>query len=232
MGVCRGQGAWRPSERRWHRRGDQEHRGVTADVSRSLMLVLLFGATSASVHPQDRWSVADEEIVRLAPAAFEKVPAAIRKALSDLGCSIPQAWGNAVGNNDQGCSIPPPGGSDRPHNVVSGEFMEAGRTQWAGLCSRNRSSAIIVIDENGRVRAELASAPDRRYLQGIGCGKIAYSRWLSPAGADYILSVYQAYGGPKPPLIDHQGIDNAFLEKGSTVHYFHEGTWLRLTGAD
>ena len=69
-------------------------------------------------------------------------------------------------------------------------------------------------------------------MQGIGGGKIGYSRALSPAGADYILSVYQAYGGPKPPPIDHQGIDDAFLEKASTVHYFHEGKWLRLTGAD
>ena len=198
---------------------------MTADVSRGLMFLLLFAATSASVHTQDRWNVADEEIVRLAPAAFEKVPPAIRKALSDQGCSIPQTWGNSGSG-----SIPPP--FDRPHNVVSGEFMEAGRTQWAALCSRNRSSAIVVIDENGRVRAELASAPDRSYLQGIGGGKIGYSRALSPVGAEFILSVYQAYGGPKPPPIDHQGIDDAFLEKASTVHYFHEGMWLRLTGSD
>ena len=196
-----------------------------ADVSRSLLFLLLFGAMSASIHTQDPWSIADEEIVRLAPTAFEKIPPAIRKALSDQGCSIPQTWSNAGPR-----SIPP--SYDRPHNVVSGEFMEAGRTQWAALCSRNRSSAIIVVDENGRVRAELASAPDRSYLQGIGGGKIGYSRALSPAGADYILSVYQAYGGPKPPPIDHQGIDDAFLEKASTVHYFHEGKWLRLTGTD
>ena len=39
-------------------------------------------------------------------------------------------------------------------------------------------------------------------------------------------------GGPKPPPIDHQGINDAFLEKASSVHYFHEGKWLRLTDAD
>ena len=99
--------------------------------------------------------------------------------------------------------------------------MEAGRTQWAALCSRNRSSAIIVVDENGRVRAELASAPDWGHLQGIGGGKIGYSRGLAPVGADFILARYQAYGGPKPPPIDHQGINDAFLEKASNVHYFH-----------
>jgi hypothetical protein len=43
---------------------------------------------------------------------------------------------------------------------------------------------------------------------------------------------YRAYGGPKPPNIDHQGIDDAFIEKASTTHYFHQGKWLKLTGAD
>lgn len=189
------------------------------------MLLLLFGATSVWVHTQDRRSLSDEDVVRLAPAAFEMVPPAVRKALSDQGCSIPQTWANTgLG------SIPPP--YDDPHNVVSGEFMQAGQTLWAALCSRNRSSAIIVIDENGRIRAELASAPDRRYLQRIGDGKIGYSRVLMPVGADYILSHFQAYGGPKPPPIDHQGINDALFETSSTVHYFHEGKWLRLTGAD
>jgi len=51
-------------------------------------------------------------------------------------------------------------------------------------------------------------------------------------GREYILSRYRAYGGPKPPTIDHQGIDDAFLEKASVVHYFHAGKWRKLTGAD
>ena len=110
--------------------------------------------------------------------------------------------------------------------------MEAARTQWAALCSRNRSSAIIVIDENGRVRAKLAAVPDWGHLQGIGDGKIGYSRGLAPVGADFILDRYHAYEGRRLPLIDHKGINDAFLGKASSVHYFHEGKWLRLTGAD
>ena len=43
---------------------------------------------------------------------------------------------------------------------------------------------------------------------------------------------YRAYGGPVPPPIDHQGIDDAFLEKASVTWYFHECKWLRLQGAD
>ena len=158
---------------------------------------------------------ADRETVRLQPTHFVGVPKTVKATLSGLGCRIPQPWG-----------------TKKPHNLIRGEFMEAGRTQWAALCSRNRLSAIIVIDKNGRIRAELASVPDLGFLQGIGDGKIGYSRGLAPVGADFILSHYQDYGGQKPPPINHQGINDAFLGKASIVHYFHEGKWLRLTGAD
>jgi hypothetical protein len=40
------------------------------------------------------------------------------------------------------------------------------------------------------------------------------------------------YVAPKPPRIDHQGIDDAFIEKGSSVWYFRAGRWLKLNGAD
>jgi hypothetical protein len=43
---------------------------------------------------------------------------------------------------------------------------------------------------------------------------------------------FNAYGGPKPPPIDHEGIDDAFIEKAPVTWYFHNGAWLRLTGAD
>ncbi len=158
---------------------------------------------------------ADRQTVRLKPTDFVGVPKTIISTLKELRCRIPQPWDTR-----------------KPHNLIRGQFMEVGRTQWAALCSRNRSSAIIVINENGQIRSELESVPDRLFLQGIGEGKVGYSRGLSPVGADFILSCYQAYGGQKPPPINHQGIDDAFRGKYSTVHYFHEGEWLRLKGAD
>jgi len=73
---------------------------------------------------------------------------------------------------------------------------------------------------------------DRVFLRGISPDKIAYSRGITPVGRDFIMRDYNAYGGPKPPPIDHQGIDDAFLEKASAVWCCHYGTWLKLTGAD
>ena len=61
---------------------------------------------------------------------------------------------------------------------------------------------------------------------------MVYSREIASVGRAYILQHYQAYGGTKPPPIDHQGINDAFVEKGSVVLYFYRQEWLRLTGAD
>jgi hypothetical protein len=46
------------------------------------------------------------------------------------------------------------------------------------------------------------------------------------------VSHYRAYGGPEPPPIDHNGVDDAFLGKAYVVWYYQNGEWLQLTGAD
>ena len=80
--------------------------------------------------------------------------------------------------------------------------------------------------------AELAKSADRNFLQGITSTELGYSRGIGPVGRDVVLRRSSALGGPAPALIDHQGIDDAFMEKASMTHYFHEGKWLQLPGAD
>jgi hypothetical protein len=55
---------------------------------------------------------------------------------------------------------------------------------------------------------------------------------ISAASGEAILRYHMQYGGPKPPPIDHQGIEDSFVGKASVIFYYHKGTWLRLTGAD
>ena len=57
-------------------------------------------------------------------------------------------------------------------------------------------------------------------------------RRLIAVNLNFILARYEAYGGRKPPRIDHQGIDDGYLEKASYVLYYHRGKWLELQGAD
>ena len=56
-----------------------------------------------------------------------------------------------------------------------------------------------------------------------------HQRWRATS---YILSHNRDYGGPEPPPIDHDGVNDVFAEKASVVHYFYRGRWLALTGAD
>lgn len=127
----------------------------------------------------------------------------------------------------------PPGTVRLHHNVIQGEFAKAGQTDWAVLCSMQGSSRILVFwNSEEQNPASLAAIEDRTYLQGITDTEIGYSRGIQAVGKKFILRHYRAYGGLKPPAIDHEGIDDAFIEKGSVTWYFDQGKWLKLTGAD
>ena len=101
------------------------------------------------------------------------------------------------------------------------------------LCSVNNSTALLAFRHDRDTSPETVNtSEDPHYLQGLGGDNIGYSREITAAGGDLILRRHRAYGGPTPPPIDHQGIDDAFLEKASVTWYFHNGKWLPLQGAD
>lgn len=169
--------------------------------------------------PEDlkrKFDDAERRIVRLPPTAFPELPRVVVPELQRRGCTIPQT-----------------AYTKKPHNVIKAEFAKPGQTDWAVLCSVKGVSTILVF-WNGSEQNPAAIAPmeDRNYLQGLGGDQYGYSRGISPVEKDFIMGHYHAYGGPKPPPIDHQGIDDAFIEKGSVTWYFHNGTWLKLSGAD
>jgi hypothetical protein len=159
---------------------------------------------------------ADLQVARLPPSAFPELPTKIRRELERRGCTIPQVSADK-----------------KPQNVIKGEFTGKGRTDWAMLCSLDHVSTILIFrNASEREPLELAPQSDADNLQSGSGAAIEYSRVVSAVGRDYILKHYRAYGGLKPPAIDHQGIDDAFVGKASVVHYFYAGKWLELTGAD
>jgi hypothetical protein len=183
-------------------------------VFRSLLMGLIVPVTL--VPQQLDFAAAEREIVRLAPSAFPKLPGAVVHELQRRGCTVPQEVF-----------------SKSPNNFMSGHFASREQTDWAVLCSSHGNSSILVF-WNGSANnpAELARSEDKNYLQGLGGSKIGFSRGMGVVGGDFIRKHYEAYGGPKPPPIDHQGIDDIFMEKASVVHYFFRGKWLRLSGSD
>ncbi|MFB3923858.1 MAG: hypothetical protein ACE145_19210 [Terriglobia bacterium] len=164
----------------------------------------------------DEWETAAKEIKRLPPSAFKRLPVRYRSRLKDLGCTIPQVPSIA-----------------KHHNVVAGEFAKAGQTDWAVLCSRmGKSSVLVFWGGADECPSELAPGDDKLVLQGMSEGRIEYSRMISPVAPKSILEYQKAYGGPKPPPLSHQGIEDAFVGKASVVYYCYQGSWVRLQGAD
>ena len=180
-------------------------------------VALIDSAASAQEVPsREGWEKAEREIKRLPPSAFRELPPGIREQLEARGCTIPQT-----------AEI------EKPHSVIHGEFAKKGQTDWAGLCSRDGKSSILVFwGGPAKCPSELARGDDRHSLQTWSGSRIAYSRAIQVAGKKYILDHYNWYGGPKPPPLDHQGIDDAFIGKASVVRYCHQGRWLELQGAD
>ena len=174
----------------------------------------------AAPTPDREWQVADVATLRLPPNAFPDLPAGIVRELERRGCSVPQLDAMFVGVT-------------RPHNVVRGSFGRGPEPDWAVLCSRDRVSAILVFwDGRAEYPAEIEQRPDAGSLQHMGEQGIVYSRYLGVASRNDIHAFHDAYGGPEPPPIENQGINDGYAEKGSSVLYWHDGTWLQLTGAD
>jgi len=117
--------------------------------------------------------------------------------------------------------------------VIRGSFIRAGQVDWAALCSRELTSAILVF-RNGNPGAveELARRADADFLQGIGANQIGFSRAISVASAGFIQQHHGWYGGAVPPPLRHVGINDAFVERASVVWYWHRGKWLQLTGSN
>jgi hypothetical protein len=179
-----------------------------------LLIVLFFSLTALG--NQDKWAVADSATLRLPATAFSQLPKHIARYLQAAGCKIPQSYI-----------------SSDPHNVIKGEFAKRGQTDWAVLCSRKAESSILIFwGGSTKSVSDIAKARDRLFLQTVNEGTIGFSRNIQSVGRDYILSHYKAYGGPKPPSLTHQGIDDGYLEKASVVLYYYRGRWLKLQGAD
>jgi hypothetical protein len=99
-----------------------------------------------------------------------------------------------------------------------------GQTDWAVLCSTQRSTSLLVF-WNGSATSStaLAKSPDDP-------GRI-FDWFIRPVDQKFIMDHYRAYGGPKPPPIDHEGIESGG-ETASVVLYYYRGKWLKLQAAD
>ena len=94
----------------------------------------------------DERALADWQTRRLPPAAFPGLP-------DDL----------VVGLQKEGCTIPQVVHASEAHNIIRGEFLKPGQTDWAVLCSKERTSSILIFREGSPVKtSEIATLPDKK----------------------------------------------------------------------
>jgi hypothetical protein len=150
------------------------------------------GVAQLSPDLQHLLETADQQVVRLSPTAFPELPKNLLAELQRRGCTIPQL------SNMEG-----------RQNVIKGEFAKPGQTDWAVLCSIGRISSIRVFWNASAINpGRIAEMKDIDRLQGAGGDKIVYSRAITPVGKAAIMKYHAGFGGPQPPPIDHQGIDD------------------------
>jgi hypothetical protein len=158
---------------------------------------------------------ADSLVTRLSPDRFPKLPAQIRTALTRGGFTIPQCYGDTV-----------------PHNVISGEFRKRGVRDWAVLASKNRISIILIFwGGSDKDTTQLLQAADYSYLQTTGDG-IGFSRVIGTKKLNIEKDCIEVENNDKPPVIDHDAIEEGFLGKAAETYYFENGQWFSCATAD
>ncbi len=180
-----------------------------------IAITVMFSATVRAEEALSTWQRAERAIVRLSPSAFPIAPKNIRDELARRKCLIPQPYG-ALG----------------PVNIIQGELKEKGQKDWAVLCSvSGRSSILIFWDGSTNDIAEIDASFDESWLQCFGDGKIGFSRWIQIAGSNRI-SMYLQNQGVSDFQVSHDGLEDVFTEKASTVYYYKNGKLMEIAGAD
>lgn len=184
-------------------------------VEKILAVIILSYFTRTDSHA-DEWTNAEKAIRRLKPEEFIEAPAKFRAELESKKCLIPQPYDHSSGQKA---------------NMITGEFSKKGQKDWAALCSRDGKSSIIIYwGGKSSCSDSIAESTDKGYLQGTGNG-IGYSRQLVP---DNVVQpvVRTEEERARMPKIDHQGIQDIFVNKAAITHYCRDGNWLEVITSD
>ncbi len=155
----------------------------------------------------------------LNPTAFPELPQNIRADLQRRHCKIPQLL-----------YLP---NKKVKENVIHGEFAKRGQEDWAVLCETGGTTTILVFWNASEINpTQLAQQKDEVGLAYTTDNRVENIRVISRVGKREIMNSYERFGGPPPPPIDHDGIEDGLAGKASSVNYFHNGKWMGWTSSD
>jgi hypothetical protein len=104
----------------------------------------------------NEWDKANREVVRLAPSSFKQLSRELIQELERRRCTVTQI-----------------SGSRQLGNVIRGQFLKKGQSDWAVLCSVNMKSSILVFANGSPGNPiNIADGEDLNMLQGVSWGHI------------------------------------------------------------
>ncbi|HEY6448963.1 MAG TPA: hypothetical protein VIY53_21090 [Acidobacteriaceae bacterium] len=147
--------------------------------------------------------------IRLLPvASFPKLPGTVAAELTLHGCMIPQTFE-----------------AQQPENVIEGAFQQAGSSDWAALCSVSGSTTLYVFFSGEFDRPiALRSQQDTAWLGAEPGSSVFGSAWgIATRSAAYLRTAHPLHGDAS---FDHDGIEDARLERSETIRYWQQSRWL------
>jgi hypothetical protein len=162
----------------------------------------------------------EDSIPRLPPSVFRGLRATVRRDLERRQCLIPQPWT-----------------THEQQNVIRGAFTRVDAIEWAVLCSVRDTSQILVYrsapTNTAHVVDSLERSADAEWVQDIGDGRSGYSRLIRALPRQGISAWrVDVNRNTIPQPIDHDAIEQVFLEKAAQAFYFARGRWYRHITAD
>jgi hypothetical protein len=153
--------------------------------------------------------------IRLLPlTSFPALPSTVAEQLEQRKCRVPQTYE-----------------AHAPENVVHASLERKGSSDWAVLCSVNGATTLYVFFQSQPGSPiVLRQQRDTEWLGSEVLGAYGSAWGISRRSPSQVRQGRES--GSKRMEVDHDGIEDAFIEKSSTTHYFENGSWLTLENSN
>ena len=154
--------------------------------------------------------------IRLLPlSSFPGLPPAVVAQLDQRKCMVPQTYE-----------------AHAPENVFHGALERKGSDDWAVLCSVNGITTLYVFFQSQfTAPIALRHQRDTEWLGSEVLG-VYGSAWGIALRRPSQFPIARSSAFANRSNLDHDGIEDAFVEKSSATHYFQDGSWITLESPD
>jgi hypothetical protein len=147
-------------------------------------------------------------IRRLPVASFPDLPQKVASQLEKLGCLIPQTYQ-----------------AHHPENVIHASLERPGSSDWAALCSTDRTVKLMVFFASSSDPSIMASESESARMETHDRTGVLGFAWGIDVASPQQVREAQATMEHHPPLLDHDALADTFVEKSTTYHFFTKNAW-------